>query len=143
MVDVEITLNGNDYTHNHIKYSYYDAFVLDFDPHIGPVEGGTIISIKGYGFADTGDELMCKLGSKKDPLLCNGHPCEYRATYVTDSLILCTVPPADSVTYKKTGQPVETDQFDVEVSVHDNQFTTNHIKFRYFENPEYLELNTP
>jgi hypothetical protein len=28
-VDVEISLNGHDWTHDEVKYSYYDAFVLD------------------------------------------------------------------------------------------------------------------
>ena len=94
MVDVEITLNGNDYTHNHVQYSYYDAFVLDFDPHIGPVQGGTIVSIKGYGFADTKKELKCRFGSVNEPLLCHGRKCEFHATYVSDSLVLCSIPPA-------------------------------------------------
>ena len=87
---------------------------------------------------------MCRFGSNAEPLLCHGHKCEFRATYVSDSLVLCSIPPMSQVTYKDSGKNIDVDDwFDIEVAVHDGQFTNNHIKFRYFENPEYQELNTP
>jgi hypothetical protein len=70
VVSVEVSLNGIDFTQDKVKYSYYDAFVLDLSPHIGKTEGGTQIAVKGYGFADTG-QLKCRFGSDQNPLLCN------------------------------------------------------------------------
>jgi hypothetical protein len=140
-VDVEVSLNGFDFTHDKVKYSYYDAFVLDFDPHIGPEEGGTDVSIKGFGFADTGDELLCRFGSTDKPLLCGGIKCEYKAKYISDSEVICKSPPLDSVVYKNGKKSVGTDWIPVEVSVHDHQFTSNHIKFRYFRTPDYTGID--
>ena len=134
IVEVEVSLNGIDYTHNEKKYSYYDAFVLDIAPHIGKPGGGTPISVKGYGFADTGPtQLLCRFGSEEAPLLCSGKPCVIPGKYISDTEVICDSPPKDAIKYKNTGEGIGTDWFDVEVSVHDNEFTKNHIKFRYVD----------
>lgn len=93
MVQVEISLNGIDYTHDHRNYTYYDAFVLDLVPHFGSRAGNTKISVMGFGFADTGDELLCRFGNEDDPLLCNNHPCEVQAIYISDTEIQCPTYP--------------------------------------------------
>lgn len=139
-VTVEVSLNGVDFTQDRKTYSYFDAFVLDIDPHYGRKEGGTSISVKGFGFADTGDELLCKFGSSSQPLLCNGHRCEVKAKYISDTEILCPSFAQAQVTYQSTGANIGDDAFDVEVAVHSGKFTSSHVKFRYIEQPDFKSL---
>ena len=63
VVTVEVSLNGYDYTVNQFNYTYYDAYVLDIQPKYGKIEGGTPIKVMGFGFANTGSDLLCKYGS--------------------------------------------------------------------------------
>jgi hypothetical protein len=143
-VDVEISLNGHDWTHDQVKYSYYDAFVLDIHPKIGRMEGGTEVSILGYGFADTGDELRVRLGSDDEPLQCSTSPnCEFPATYVNDREIRFSTPPATTITCQYSGRCINTDPIDVEVSLYNHAYTNNHIKFQYILEPEYTHLDHP
>lgn len=65
MVEVEVSLNQKDFTNDHRNYTYYDAFVLDLVPHFGSRAGNTKISVMGFGFADTGDELLCRYGDNE------------------------------------------------------------------------------
>jgi hypothetical protein len=139
-VTVEVSLNGVDFTQDHRTYSYFDAFVLDIAPHYGRNEGGTSISVKGFGFADTGDELLCRFGSKDQPLFCNGHKCEVKATYVSDTEVVCPSYPQAQVVYQSTGSNIQDDAFDVEVSVHGSKFTSSHVKFRYIEQPDFHSI---
>jgi len=140
-VEVEITLNGNDYTNDHKFYTYYDAFVLDVVPKFGKREGGTNVSAMGFGFADTGSELECKFGSKENPLLCKFKDCIVKAKFISDTEVQCTTFAQSDIVYKNTGEPVGDEGFDVEVAVRDRKFTNSHNKFRYFKEPTYKGIN--
>ena len=54
-VPVEVTLNGIDYTHDRINFTYYDAFIVDLKPRIVSKGGTTKVHALGFGYADTGD----------------------------------------------------------------------------------------
>jgi hypothetical protein len=51
---VELTLNGEDFTNDQKTYGYFDPYVLDAQPRLVSVEGGTKIMIKGFGFVQSG-----------------------------------------------------------------------------------------
>ena len=89
------------------------------------------MSVIGYGFANTGDELKFKLGSPDKPLLCNGAECVFTGKYASDREILCKIPPKSEVTYKDTGENIGDDSFAIEISLKNNIFTTNNISFYY------------
>lgn len=138
-MSVEVSLNGHDWTYDNVDYSYYDAFVEAFWPKVGKVEGGTDISVKGYGFANTGNDLLCRFGSEKRPLKCKKSPdCTFQAKYVSDNEIICTSPEAADVSYADNGEPIGKGPIDLEVSVHDREFTKNGIKFAYYEEPKLI-----
>jgi hypothetical protein len=67
--------------------------VLDIKPKIAKTEGSTVLSVIGYGFANTGD-LLCKFGTESDPLSCNGKECVFPAKFVSDTEVQCTTPKA-------------------------------------------------
>ena len=141
VVTVEITLNGIDYTSDRKNYTYYDAFVLDLVPKFGRKEGGTLVSVMGFGFADTGSELVCRFGSEENPLLCNEGSCEVKANYVSDTEITCKTFAQNQVFYQNSGENIGSDPFDVEVSVRQRQFTKSHVKFKYSKEPDYKSVS--
>ena len=142
VIEIEISLNEIDYTNDNQKYTFFDAFVLNADPKFFSEQGGTVVSVLGFGFADTGSEIQCKLGSNNNPLLCGGSNCIFSGVFISDSEIQCTMPPSNTVTYQNTGNNILYDQFAIEVSIKGSVFTTSNIQVMYIQNPEYQTLNT-
>jgi len=141
VVEVEISLNDFDYTQDHFTYSYFDAFVLDLSPHMGPRTGGTNITVHGFGFANTGsDKLQCKYGSKERPLLCNYKPCIFPATYISETEVICVSPPQVQMTYADTGNNVDGDPFAVEISVDGQKFTASHITYQFMDEIDVFSM---
>ena len=64
ILQVEVSMNGRDFTNDHVTYGFYDAFVLDVQPKLISKRGGTKMNIKGFGFVDSGAEIWSKFGSK-------------------------------------------------------------------------------
>lgn len=56
---VEISNNGNDFTHDGLYFTYYDAFNLNADAKIISREGTSTLHVTGFGYANTGSELKC------------------------------------------------------------------------------------
>ena len=52
-MNVDVTMNGNDYTNDHVTYGYFDAFVIDVNPKLIPIQGGTNLTMTGFGFVDS------------------------------------------------------------------------------------------
>jgi len=60
---VEITLNAADRTDDGTLYHYYKPpFLFDAEPRQGPVSGGTVVTIVGSNFTDSGN-ITCRFGS--------------------------------------------------------------------------------
>jgi hypothetical protein len=57
-----------------VTYGFYDAFVIDISPRLISKRGGTKLTVKGFGFVNSGStESMSKFGSMtKGDLFCNG-----------------------------------------------------------------------
>lgn len=60
-VEVEITLNKQDRTDDKNMFHYYQAPFIEGTPLMGPMRGGTEVTIKGTGFQDTGN-ITCRFG---------------------------------------------------------------------------------
>ena len=141
VITIEITMNGKDFTNNGVNYTFFDAFVLSASPRFFTERGGTNVTVHGFGFANTGNELKCRLGNVDKPLLCKGKPCEFPAKFVSDTKMICVMPPKSEITYKGSEEPLTTDDISIEVSVKDNVFTTSDVKIRYFQEPNYLKIS--
>jgi len=78
-------MNGIDYTNDRVTYGFFDAFVIDVQPKLISKKGNTKITIKGFGFVNSGQsELKSKIVTRTgEDFVCNGvSPCESPATFV-------------------------------------------------------------
>ena len=136
-------MNGRDFTNNKVTYGFYDAFVLDVQPHLISKRGGTKMTIKGFGFVNSGSsEISSKFGSKRNgELVCdNKTPCLQPATFVDKNTIITESLPQTIVKYQD-GTNIEEDPMTVEVSVYGSSFTDNDIEVYYIYDPEYKKVN--
>jgi hypothetical protein len=63
-LEVEITLNNREWTDDgRLFYYYHPPFIYFIYPKIGPVSGGTVVTIVGSNFENTG-YVMCRFGDK-------------------------------------------------------------------------------
>ena len=65
ILPVEVSMNGRDFTNDKVTYGFYDAFILDVQPRLISKRGGTKMTIKGFGFVNSGtSEIQSKFSSK-------------------------------------------------------------------------------
>ena len=84
--NVDVALNGQQFTGKPIAFRYYDIKIKEITPSIGASEGGTIISIKGKGLYDS--------ANKKIKFLVEGGERVVAATWNRKEKSLnCIVPP--------------------------------------------------
>jgi dynein heavy chain len=89
--------------------------ITDMDPHMGPVTGGTEISIIGIDFINTQD-VVIRFGNAKQGV-------DVQGVYVSQTKILCTSP---DFTKFPTGV------VDVRVALDGDSFTTTYQRFSFF-----------
>ena len=53
MLDVEVSMNGRDFSNNKIQFGFYDPFVLRVTPSLISKTGSTRVEIRGFGFVDS------------------------------------------------------------------------------------------
>lgn len=77
VLEVEVSVDGYDYTHNHQTYGFFDAYLLDVQPRLLSKNGGTPMKLSGFGFVNTGsEELKSKFSTKGlGELSCGSSPC--------------------------------------------------------------------
>ena len=137
-------MNGDDYTNDMVTYGFYDAFVLNVSPRLIARKGGTKLTVKGFGFVNSGSsEIAAKFSSKKNgDLLCNEQsPCTGPASFVDKNTITAISKPQSGVNYADHSN-IGQDPMTVEVSVYGSSFTENEIEVYYIYDPEYKKLNT-
>ena len=55
-LSVDVSFNGNDWSNDHVNFSYIDPFVLGVKPRLISPRGDTKVTVEGFGFANTGDD---------------------------------------------------------------------------------------
>ena len=141
LVDLEITLNGQDYLPylpHTSTYSYYslDAFpsgvaVLGARPNGGPSGGGTLVDVTGVGFVDRGN-ILCHFGASPEAGASDDDPWDpmtVRATWVTSEHIRCLSPPATLA--DADGAPFEARALEVTVNSQLRALTAGAVPFTY------------
>ena len=131
---VEISLNdGQEYTNNQLSYTFFRPYVLKVEPPMIPSSGNSKILIQGYGFANTGDDLIVKFGGNN--LKCKNSDCKRKAKYINENLIeVLSFPRLEFVDFN-SNKTLEYSRFPVEVSVYNNDFTNNNYTIFYYEEP--------
>jgi dynein heavy chain len=89
--------------------------ITDISPSMGPITGGTEISIIGIEFINTAD-VVVRFGNSRQGI-------DVQGTYVSQSKILCTSP---NFTKFQTGV------VDVRIALDGDSFTTTYQRFSYF-----------
>ena len=140
---VDVTMNGDDYTNDHVSFGFYDAYVIDVIPKLISKEGGTNLTVKGFGFVNTEEGVKSKYGSKdKGDFTCNtGSPCIHSAQFIDKNTISTISEPKDVMIYSTNHTGIENDPFTVEVSVYGNSFTENNIEVYYINDPDFISIN--
>ena len=92
---VDVTMNGNDYTNDHISYGYFDAFVIDVNPKLIPIQGGTNLTMTGFGFVDSELGIKSKFGSKEHGEFGCGDktPCIKEARFIDKNTVMAISEP--------------------------------------------------
>jgi hypothetical protein len=141
-MNVDVSMNGDDFTNDHVPYGFYDAYVIDVKPKLIPDQGGTKLTVKGFGFVNTEEGVKAKLGSKDhgDVSCETGTPCVVPATFIDKNNIETYSQPQDKMNYQDHNN-IGSDGFTVDVSVYGNQFTENNIEVYYIFDPEFISIN--
>ena len=95
VLQVDVTLNGEDYTNDGVTYGFSDPFLINVTPRLISPEGNTVLTLSGFGFVNSDPgSIMVKFGTKDaGDLTCNGQtPCVVRGTYVDKNTITCPSP---------------------------------------------------
>ena len=143
ILQVEVSMNGKDFTNDKVTYGFFDAFVLSVNPRLIVKKGGTKLTVRGFGFVNSeASQLKSKFSSKEEgDLLCNAvKPCVQPANFIDKNTMTTESLPQSVVKYGD-GSTVGTDGIAVDVSVYGGVFTDNKIEVYYIYDPEYISIN--
>lgn len=89
VLNVEITLNGEDFTTNKLQYGYYDPYILNIYPRLINPNGTTEITMFGYGFVDSTvyKYLKVKYDNSEKAISCGGGKCTLYGQYISKNEI--------------------------------------------------------
>lgn len=112
-VPVEITLNNREWTQDGILFYYYHPpFVYAIFPKIGQISGGTVVTVTGSNFVNTG-VVLCRFGS----IPTNGE-------YINENTLKCTSPKVEKPGYVNLAIAIREEEFssgigpDIFISIH-------------------------
>jgi hypothetical protein len=113
-VPVEITLNNREWTDDLVLFFYYHPpFIYFINPKIGPVSGGTVVTITGSNFENTGF-VECKFGDKS-----------VKGDYVNENELRCVSPEVE-----KPGT------VGLAVAIRKDEFSSGeNTKYKYYATP--------
>ena len=112
---VEVTGNMQDFTHDGIEFRYTVATVVKLaQPVLGPLVGGTVVSVHGSGFVQ-GPGLVCRFGAMDVPV---------PAKWLSDELIECRSRARNSA-----------GNVTLEVSINNQDFSSSGVLFEYLSTP--------
>lgn len=96
LVGVEVSLNGGSHwTATHVGFRCeHLPVVASISPRLGPTIGGTVVTVRGTGFASAATSLTCLLDDGKDGR------AVIPAVWVSHSLIECSMP-----AFPRLGEP--------------------------------------
>ena len=133
VVDLEVTLNGQDYLRAKMHQSEFTYYALDetptglsvlqLDPPGGPEAGGTLVRVSGTGFVDRGG-LLCKFGL--EPAV--------PASLVDQEHVRCYAPPR--VADASGGGTFDPRSVEVTINSQLHHVTSSGVQFAYYKSEE-------
>ena len=139
--NVDVALNGQQFTGKPLQFRYYDIHIDKIDPGFGPSEGGTVINILGRGLYDSSIKRIKFLVDQPVPSTAgSGQPNERVVTASWDrklKCLQCIVPP---LTWLFNGAEVPAEEIDairhhpIKIQLtFNNQEWINAREFRYLD----------
>ena len=140
VLPVEVTFNGQDYTHDNNTYGFFDPYILDVRPRLISTKGTTRVRLYGFGFVNASStELKTKLSHiNRGGLQCAGTGCVQGADYIDKSTIESGTYPQKEVMFRDIpGENIKYNGMVIEASVTGTAYTENNIEIWYFEQPDF------
>lgn len=144
VLDVEVAMNGRDFSNNGIQFGFYDPFVLRVTPSLISKTGSTRVEIKGFGFVDSSKVggLKVLFDNDLNGYFCTSsmNKCVVDGTYIDKNKISAPTLPFDMFRLEGNNKISNTDPINVEVSVFNDKFTNNRIKVHYYDDPAFQSI---
>ena len=131
---IEIKFNDNYYTSSNITFFSINYTIKSITPSLGPIEGNTIVTIKGENFIKS-NKLFIKLiaqesDSNNDEIIISS------VTYINNTLIQFTTKSIDTLISKTTKI------YDIYLSINSiNYHQISNFNYTYYNNIEIQEIN--
>ena len=144
LLDVEVSVNGVDFSNNGVKFGFYDPFVLHVTPKLISKSGSTKLEIKGVGYADTSKigQLKVMFDDDAGEYYCasNTNKWVVDAQFVDKLTISSQTIPMDTISSRSNHNLKVFEPLNVEVSILNDKFTKNHVKVYYFADLDYNSI---
>jgi hypothetical protein len=136
-LDVDISMNGIDWSGDRVKFAYVDPFVLQVRPRLISPTGSTKLFVEGYGMAHTGDDSKQRIAFKHYPdnklLTVGGQPASKVYKVHDENLVeVGTYPQAD---LENGNSNIAFDPFIVSIMNPDGEYDPNDISIYYYAEP--------
>lgn len=120
-VPVNLTLNNQNYTDEFMKFYYFNPpKIMEAEPLLGPVSGGTEVNLWGTKF-ERGKNITCTFGNQA-----------VNATYISKSHLICVAPQVESPGDVMLTVKYENDRFESDV-----------LTYTYYAAPEVTGQLSP
>lgn len=117
---VNLTLNNQNYTDEHIEFHYFNPpNIVDAEPLLGPVKGGTVVHFYGSKFEKK--NITCLFEKDKDQHKVYGE-------YIMKTHILC-----------KSPEVLAPGDYKLIVKYTNDRFQSDVLNYRYFDSPEMTD----
>jgi hypothetical protein len=148
-LNVDVSLNGLDYSNDKVTFGYIDPFVLGVEPRLISTKGTTKVALKGYGFVRMEDaKMQTALRSETQALTCSvgtgenaaSAPCTKTYTVVNEKL--STVDTFPQAEVSKGPKNVGFEPINIDIMSPDGDYEHNEIDIWYYKDPVVKGIST-
>ena len=140
-LDVDITMNDQDYTNNGVSFGYIDPYILNVSPRLVSSRGTTKLRLDGYGFVQMEDDkTLVDYMDGGVGLQCSGGACT--RTYRVEDENLAEVDTFVQDNVLKSGGNIGYDAFTVNMMDPAGRFAANDIDLWYYRDPVFNSLSS-
>jgi len=141
-LDVDITMNDQDYTNNGVTFGYIDPYILGVSPRLVSSRGTTKLRLDGYGFVQMEDDkTLVDFMSDNAGLQCSGGVCTRTYRVENENVAEVEACVQDNV-LKPSGVNIGYDAFTVNMMDPAGNFAKNDIDLWYYRDPVFNSLSS-
>lgn len=133
-LDVDVAFNGVDFTHDGVKFGYFDPLIEDIRPRLVSPRGGSPLHITGYGFVQMAERSQTVVKSQGATMQCGSASCTQPYT-VQDENHATVMSLEQAEVNSPDGANVGFAAWQVNMMDPDGGYTPNNIDLHYYEEP--------